>query len=120
MFKISARSSRAEPERLAGADERRDAGADGGKAVGQPAWKAPFLALEERDFRRLWLGLLPWTLAVQMGMVTTGYVAYDISGSATAVGVVSLGWGMPMLAFGLFGGVVADRFPKRRTLLMTQ
>jgi MFS family permease len=85
-----------------------------------PAWKRPFLALEERDFRTLWLGMLPWTMAVQMGMVTTGYVAYDISGSAAAVGLVSLGWGIPMLLFGLWGGVVADRFPKRRTLLMTQ
>ncbi|HUG14058.1 MAG TPA: MFS transporter [Thermomicrobiales bacterium] len=88
-------------------------------APGQ-AWKRPFMALEVRDFRRLWISLLPWTIAVQMGMVTTGYVAYDISGLATAVGIVSLGWGLPMLTFGLFGGVVADRFPKRRTLVLTQ
>jgi hypothetical protein len=27
---------------------------------------------------------------------------------------------MPMLVFGLFGGVVADRFPKRRVLQITQ
>ena len=63
---------------------------------------------------------MPGTMAIQMGMVTTGYVAYDISESATAVGVVSLGWGVPMLIFGLWGGVVADRFPKRRTLLLAQ
>jgi MFS family permease len=86
----------------------------------QAAWKRPFMALEVRDFRRLWISLLPWTIAVQIGMVTTGYVAYDISGLATAVGIVSLGWGLPMLTFGLFGGVVADRFPKRRTLVLTQ
>ncbi len=64
--------------------------------------------------------MLPGTLAMQMGMVTTGWVAYDISGSATSVGLVSLGSGIPMLTLGLFGGVVADRFPKRRILLMTQ
>ena len=85
-----------------------------------PAWKRPFLALEEPDFRNLWLGMLPSTFAMQMGMVATGYVAYDISGSAAAVGLVSLGSGVPMLLFGLWGGVVADRFPRRRTLLMTQ
>ncbi|HEX5166140.1 MAG TPA: MFS transporter [Thermomicrobiales bacterium] len=85
-----------------------------------PAWKRPFTALEERDFRNLWVGMLPGTLAMQMGMVTTGWVAYDISESATSVGFVSLGSGIPMLTLGLFGGVVADRFPKRRTLLMTQ
>jgi MFS family permease len=85
-----------------------------------PAWKRPFTALEERDFRNLWVGMLPGTLAMQMGMVTTGWVAYDISESAASVGLVSLGSGVPMLTLGLFGGVVADRFPKRRTLLMTQ
>ena len=83
-------------------------------------WRRPFAALGEPGFRRLWGGLMPGTMAIQMGMVTTGYVAYDISRSATAVGVVSLGWGVPMLIFGLWGGVVADRFPKRRTLLLAQ
>ena len=90
------------------------------RAVHVPAWKRPFTALEERDFRNLWVGMLPGTLAMQMGMVTTGWVAYDISGSAASVGLVALGSGIPMLTLGLFGGVVADRFPKRRTLLMTQ
>jgi MFS family permease len=85
-----------------------------------PAWKKPFLALEERDFRNLWVGMLPGTMAMQMGMVTTGYVAYDISRSAAAVGYVSLGMGIPMLTLGLFGGVVADRFPKKAVLMATQ
>jgi MFS family permease len=64
--------------------------------------------------------MLPGTMAMQMGMVAVGYVAYDISGSAAAVGLVSLGSGVPMLTLGLFGGVVADRFPKRTVLVMTQ
>jgi len=85
-----------------------------------PSWKKPFLALDQEGFRTLWLGMLPGTMAMQMGMITTGYVAYDLSGSAAAVGLVSLGSGIPMLAFGLAGGVVADRFPKRNVLLMTQ
>jgi MFS family permease len=83
-------------------------------------WRKPFTALEERDFRSLWVGMLPGTMAMQMGMVTTGFVAYDISRSAAAVGYVSLGMGIPMLTLGLFGGVVADRFPKKRTLMATQ
>lgn len=89
-------------------------------AASVPGWKRPFLALEVPAYRNLWFGMLPGTLAMQMGMVTSGYVAYDISGSATAVGLVSTGWGVPMLLFGLVGGVVADRFPKRTILLATQ
>ena len=84
------------------------------------AWRRPFLALTADAFRHLWLGMLPGTMAMQMGMVTTGYVAYDISNSAAAVGLVSTGWGAPMLLLGLVGGVVADRVPKRTVLLITQ
>lgn len=85
-----------------------------------PAWKRPFLAMQETAFRRLWLATLPGVLAMQMDMVVTGYVAYDISGAAAAIGVVSLGATVPMMLLGLFGGAVADRFPKRRVLTITQ
>lgn len=98
-----------EPAHPARLDERR-----------VPSWKKPFLALDQEGFRHLWLGMLPGTMAMQMGMITTGYVAYDISGSAASVGFVSLGSGVPMLLLGLAGGVVADRFPKRNVLLLTQ
>jgi MFS transporter, DHA1 family, staphyloferrin A biosynthesis exporter len=84
-----------------------------------PGWKRPFLALESPDFRHLWFGTLPGTLAMQMSMIARGYVAYDISRSAAAVGLVALASGVPMLLFSLFGGVVADRFPKRNVLLIT-
>jgi MFS family permease len=110
----------APPRRTAEPDRRttRDGPVSTERKV--PAWKKPFLALEERDFRNLWVGMLPGTMAMQMGMVTTGYVAYDISRSAAAVGYVSLGMGIPMLTLGLFGGVVADRFPKKSVLTVTQ
>ncbi len=88
--------------------------------VSVPTWKKPFLALQEHTFRRLWLAMLPGTVAMQMSTVTTGYLAYDISGSAAAIGLVSLGATLPMLVFGLFGGVVADRIAKRRILLVSQ
>jgi MFS family permease len=88
--------------------------------INVPAWKKPFLALQEHTFRRLWLAMLPGTVAMQMSTVTTGYVAYDISGSAAAIGIVALGATLPMLVFGLFGGVVADRVAKRRILVVSQ
>ncbi len=55
-----------------------------------------------------------------MGIVARGWVAYDLSHSAAAVGFVALAQGVPMLVFGLFGGVAADRFPKRSVLFVTQ
>lgn len=85
-----------------------------------PAWKRPFLVLEFSDFRHLWISSLPGMAAMQMGITARGYLAYDISGSAVSVGVVSLGTALPMLGLGLFGGVAADRFRKRNVLLFTQ
>jgi MFS family permease len=85
-----------------------------------PKWMRPFLSLRETEFRNLWLGMLPGTMAMQMGMITNGYLAYDLTGSAAAIGLVTLGFGVPMLLFALIGGVVADRVSKRRVLMITQ
>ncbi len=85
-----------------------------------PWWQRTFDSLKERDFRLLWFGMLPSTFAMQMGMVTNGYLAYEITGSAAAVGFVTLGFGIPMLFLSLIGGVVADRFSKRQILMLTQ
>ncbi len=85
-----------------------------------PRWMKPFLALKEQEFRHLWLGMLPGTLGMQMGMITNGYLAYELTNSAAAIGFVTLGSGIPMLLFALIGGVVADRVSKRRVLMITQ
>jgi MFS family permease len=77
-------------------------------------------SLAHRDFRTLWIGMLIAFSAMQMQQVASGYLAYEISGSATALGVVSLGWAIPMMVFSLFGGVAADRVSKRKLLLLTQ
>lgn len=87
---------------------------------GSPGWKRPFLSLKESEFRNLWLGMLPGTMAMQMGMITNGYLAYELTGSAAAIGLVTLGFGVPMLLFALIGGVVADRVSKRKVLMLTQ
>lgn len=85
-----------------------------------PKWMRPFLSLKEEEFRHLWLGMLPGTMAMQMGMITNGYLAYEITNSAAAIGLVTLGFGIPMLLFSLIGGVVADRVSKRRVLMTSQ
>lgn len=85
-----------------------------------PGWMRPFESLREPEFRALWLGMLPGTLAMQMGMITNGYLAYDLTGSAAAIGLVTMGFGIPMLLLSLVGGVVADRVSKRKVLLVTQ
>jgi MFS family permease len=91
--------------------------------IGAPAgasWAKTFAALRHRDFAIMMGGTLPAMLAMQMGMVATGYLAYELTGSATALGLMGLAWGVPMLCLSLVGGVVADRVPRRTILIATQ
>ncbi|MBN1637163.1 MAG: MFS transporter [Deltaproteobacteria bacterium] len=85
-----------------------------------PKWLRFFPALMERDFRTLWLGMLPGILAMQMYFFTNGYLAFELTGEAKSIGYVSLGFGVPMLIFSLIGGVAADRYSKRTILMITQ
>jgi MFS family permease len=85
-----------------------------------PAWRGTFAALRHRDFAVLMTSALVHMLAMQMGTVAFGYLAYRMSGSATALGLIGLAWGLPMLTLSLVGGVVADRFPRRTILMLTQ
>jgi MFS family permease len=57
---------------------------------------------------------------MMMQSVGQGYLAYTLTNSATALGVVGLAQGLPQLFFGPFGGVIADRYPKRNLLLVVQ
>jgi MFS family permease len=79
-----------------------------------------FQALENDAFRTLWYGMLASYLAMQMSLIARGYLAFHISGSATALGLVTMARGLPQLVLSPFGGVAADRFDKRRLLIATQ
>jgi MFS family permease len=79
-----------------------------------------FNALSQSEFRILWFGMLPSMFALQMGTVTIGYVAYDLTGLATVLGIIAAGMGIPMLTLSLVGGVVADRVKKRNIVFISQ
>jgi MFS family permease len=55
-----------------------------------------------------------------MEMVARTYLVYDITGSATKLGFMSLANAIPMIVFSLFGGVVADRLSKKRLIIISQ
>ena len=79
-----------------------------------------FAALAVRDYRVLWLAMLAWFTAGNMQQVAQGFLVYQLSGSATVLGLVGLAYGLPQVVLGLFGGVVADRVSKRLLLVLTQ
>ena len=79
-----------------------------------------FGSLRHRGYRLLWFSMLASFVGNQMNMVARGWLAFHLTGEASAIGLVMVAWGVPMAAFALIGGVVADRYNKRRTLLGTQ
>jgi MFS family permease len=79
-----------------------------------------FSALSIPAFRFLWASMLFSFLGMQMQMVARGVLAYQIGGTNSAIAIVSLGWGLPMLFFSLVGGTIADRMDKRKLMMFSQ
>ncbi len=78
------------------------------------------VSLKVKNFRLLWLSMFGSYNAMQMQMVANGWLVYDMTGSPFALGMVSAGWGIPVVLFSLFGGAVADRVLKRKLLVIVQ
>src|SRR5438132_5225777 len=81
-------------------------------------WSPP--ALGVRPFRWYWAAQWPTLLGTWMQIVALGYLVYQRTGSTTAVAVVAAADGLPAVLLSLLGGVLADRLPRRRILLVTQ
>ena len=80
----------------------------------------PFRALRHRNFRVFWTGQLISLIGTWMQSISQGYLVYDLTHSAYMLGVVTALGTLPVLLFTLFGGVLADRLPKRSLLVATQ
>ena len=82
--------------------------------------QASFVALSVPEFRLLWSGSLLATTAFMTTFILVPIVAYDISGSYTQTGLAQMGMGFAQLLLGPFGGVIADRYPKKPLVLAGQ
>lgn len=90
------------------------------RATGRRARTTTFASLAVRDFRLLWFGLLVLFGGSQIRMVASGYLAYDLTSSPLLLSFVAVGYAVPMLSLALIGGVVADRFDRRRLVQVAQ
>jgi MFS family permease len=81
-------------------------------------WPPPALAI--RAFRWYWIAQWPTLLGTWMQVVALGYLVYDLTHSSTAVAAVAAADGLPAVVLSLGGGLLADRLPRRRILLVTQ
>src|SRR5207302_5408241 len=79
-----------------------------------------FLALRHRNFRLFWSGQLISLIGTWMQSTGQAWLVLELTHSAWWLGMVGALQFLPVMLLSLFGGVVADRVPKRKVLLFTQ
>ena len=80
----------------------------------------PYRALRFRDFRLLFIGTFIATIGEQMVNVAIGWELYERTGSALALGWVGLVQILPVILLSLPAGHMADRFNRKRIVMVTQ
>jgi len=75
-------------------------------------------AFRHRDFRLFCAARLSITLAIQMQNVAVAWLVYDVSRDALALGLVGLASFLPTAALVLVSGMTADRYDRRRILVL--
>ncbi|SDZ13755.1 MFS transporter [Herbiconiux ginsengi] len=85
-----------------------------------PPWRHTLVSLSVRNYRIFALTNLVAMTAVWMQRIAQDWLVLELSGSVAAVGVTVALQFAPMLVFGLVGGVIVDRYPKRVLLMITQ
>ena len=86
----------------------------------KPGLREAGAALKVPEFRRFWIGALVSNSGSWMQNVSVPFVLYQLTGSATWVGLASFAQFVPAVVFGPLGGSLADRFPRRTVLLVAQ
>ncbi|MFH8339909.1 MFS transporter [Streptomyces sp. AM6-12] len=86
-----------------------------------PARKSSmFSSLKVRNYRLFFIGQVVSNTGTWMQRIAQDWLVLSLTGSSAAVGITTALQFLPMLLFGLYGGVLVDRLPKRPALLVTQ
>lgn len=78
---------------------------------------AMFRPLKIRDFALLWTGFSVSLLGDGIYYVALPVQVYALSNVTTALSLVGVAWTLPLVLFLLFGGLISDRFDRRRVLI---
>jgi ENTS family enterobactin (siderophore) exporter len=88
-----------------------------------PSRRSPVRALRHRDYSLMWLGILFGSALVPMQFVTQILFLSEHTGEGSRLalsGLLGAARGSAMLSFSLFGGALADRFDRRKLLMVSQ
>ena len=79
-----------------------------------------FRSLSNRNYRIYFFGQMISQAGTFMQIVGQSWLVLQLTGSGTALGVVSMLQYLPLLTFGGLAGVLVDRMDRRRLYLCTQ
>lgn len=100
------------PEELTGRQRRTP--------VGKISFRNTFRALRHRNYRLFFYGQLVSLIGTWMEQTAMSWLVYQITGSKLLLGVVAAAGSAPMMVLSLWGGSLADRYPKRNIIICTQ
>ena len=83
-------------------------------------WRSTFESLAAPQFRRIFMSNLAFFLAMGGQGIVRPWLAFQLTDSALALGLVSAAVALPMLFLAPFGGVLADRMERRRLIMTAQ
>ena len=81
---------------------------------------ATFASLKHRNYRLWFAGQLVSLFGTWMQATAQGFLVFQLTHSPAYLGYVGFASGMPTWVLMLYGGVVADRVPRRTLLVITQ
>jgi MFS family permease len=88
--------------------------------TGGVSWQRTFSAFRHRNYRLFFSGQLISVIGTWMQQVALGWLVYTLSNSAFTLGAVRFVSAIPVTLFTLVGGAMADRFEKRRIVVLTE
>ena len=80
----------------------------------------PFRVLRYRDFRLIWSAEVLSQTGTQIQRVAVAWQVFELTGDPFQLGLLGLVRFVPLFLFGVAGGVVADRYDRRKTLILSQ
>lgn len=82
--------------------------------------KNNFHALTHKNFRLFWMGQCVSLIGTWMQNIGQTWLVLTLTGSPFLLGILGSVQFLPITLFSLFAGVVIDKYPKRKILLITQ
>jgi MFS family permease len=88
--------------------------------VGGVTWRHTFRALRHRNYRLFFWGQLVSLIGTWMQQTAMSWFVYQITNSKLLLGAVAAIGSAPMMLFSIWGGSLADLYPKRSIIVATQ